>query len=398
MCAGWGVLTMKRHSSGVVFRSMTRRDFHRAVLYGSAASAACSTNVAEQDSPQTERFDGSASQSVVASQSIVRQLRQISAARRQQLFEMPAASDVLRLNQTIPEINDIELSNDTSTVAPKQELRVIAWNMERGRHWRQGVQLIREHDALRDPDIILLGEMDLGMARSANEHTAREMARALGMNYAYGVEFLELTKGEPQEREMYAGENSWGYHGNAILSRYQLSDLSLVRFPGIEKWFGHFQKRLGGRMALCATLQLGRPVRVISTHLETSSQDAETRSLQGKLLLQHLEPSGDGMPTLLGGDLNAPPNEPVIQLLRESGFLVDECNQLSTPTRQRIRDENLVLTEAHIDYICARGLDVISDSTSPRVVPAVYPPEQLTPSAALGDHAIVTAKVSLPWL
>ena len=104
------------------------------------------------------------------------------------------------------------------------------------------------------------------------------------------------------------------------------------------------------------------------------------------------------MPTLLGGDLNAPPDEPVIQLLRESGFLVDECNQLSTPTRQRIRDENLVLTEAHIDYICARGLDVVSDSTSPRVVPAVYPPEQLTPSAALGDHAIVTAKVSLPWL
>ena len=58
----------------------------------------------------------------------------------------------------------------------------------------------RRLPALRDPDLIFLGEMDLGMARSANKHTTREMAAALKMNYAYGVEFLEFTGGEAEER------------------------------------------------------------------------------------------------------------------------------------------------------------------------------------------------------
>ena len=136
--------------------------------------------------------------------------------------------------------------------------------MERGRHWEGGARLIRETEALRDPDILLLGEMDLGMARSGNAHTTRALATALGMNYAYGVEFLELTGGELEERKLYPGENEWGYHGNAILSRYPLRNVRMLRFPGIEKWYEgkganeseKVQKRLGGRMALFATVRL----------------------------------------------------------------------------------------------------------------------------------------------
>ena len=86
------------------------------------------------------------------------------------------------------------------------------------------------------------------------------------MNYAYGVEFLELTGGELEERKLYPGANEWGYHGNAILSRYPLRDVRMLRFPGIEKWYDgrraptkaeQVQKRLGGRMALFATVNAG---------------------------------------------------------------------------------------------------------------------------------------------
>jgi hypothetical protein len=37
----------------------------------------------------------------------------------------------------------------------------------------------------------------------------------------------------------------------------------------------------------------------------------------------------------------------------------------------------------------------VRDATSPKVVPAVYPPGASAPGSMLGDHAIVTAKVEL---
>jgi hypothetical protein len=38
---------------------------------------------------------------------------------------------------------------------------------------------------------------------------------------------------------------------------------------------------------------------------------------------------------------------------------------------------------------------VIKDATSPRVVPALYPPGATTAAAMLGDHAIVSATFEL---
>ena len=129
---------------------------------------------------------------------VVSELRQVSLERRAALERNIEMRSPAELNNSIPEIDDIELRNGASRATAKKTLRVIAWNTERGRHWRDGARLIKESAALRDPDVILLGEMDLGMARSSNQHTTREMAAALRMNYAYGVEFLEFTGGELQ--------------------------------------------------------------------------------------------------------------------------------------------------------------------------------------------------------
>ena len=56
----------------------------------------------------------------------------------------------------------------------------------------------------------------------------------------------------------------------------------------------------------------------------------------------------------------------------------------------------VAVLENHIDYVLVRGLEVVRDQTSPRVVPAAYPPRP--DGQMLGDHAIVTTKVALPWL
>jgi hypothetical protein len=53
------------------------------------------------------------------------------------------------------------------------------------------------------------------------------------------------------------------------------------------------------------------------------------------------------------------------------------------------------VAENHIDYLLVRGVRVVRDATSPKVVPAVYPPGATAPAAMLGDHAIVTVRVDL---
>ncbi|MEP7271973.1 MAG: endonuclease/exonuclease/phosphatase family protein [Acidobacteriota bacterium] len=342
----------------------------------------------------------------VRSSRAVKALRVISKERRRALDENVAKKTTTELNGLIPEISDIEVFNTAASERPRKALRIIAWNTERGRYWRDGVRLIQETPALRDPDIILLGEMDLGMARSSNQHTTREMAAALRMNFAYGVEFLEFTGGEPQERIDYPGENQMGYHGNAILSKYPLHNVRMLRFPGIEKWYAgkeygasqseQEQKRLGGRMALFATIKLGRDVTVVATHLESSARDSATRKTQMEMLLGDLKTYSRGGPVIMGGDLNGAPDEPMFASVKQAGFILSDTNEMSGGTLQRIADGKIVLGRSYIDYVLVRGVSVIRDATSPKVVMAAYPSD--AQGKILADHAIVTARIELPWI
>jgi endonuclease/exonuclease/phosphatase family metal-dependent hydrolase len=331
-------------------------------------------------------------------------MRRVSQQRRTALERNVEKLTPLQLNARIPEIDDLEVFNGAASGRPRKTMRLIAWNTERGRHWRQGARLIQETPALRDPDFVFLGEMDLGMARSANEHTTREMAAALRMNYVYGVEFLELTGGELQERELYPGPNEWGYHGNAILSRYPLRDVRMLRFPGIEKWYDgkahgaseseQVQKRLGGRMAIFATVRLERDVTVVSAHIESSPRDSATRLRQMGMILDELRAHARGAPVILGGDLNGIPSEPMFEGARAAGFRLEDSNDTAAGTVQRLVDGKIVVGEKYLDYLLIRGLHVVRDETSPRVIPAVYPAGDT--GTMLADHAIVTAKVELP--
>jgi endonuclease/exonuclease/phosphatase family metal-dependent hydrolase len=321
----------------------------------------------------------------------VRELRRVSQERRDRLAANPEKTAPAELNRLIPEIDDIEVLNTSSNAKPGKTLRVIAWNTERGRYWREGVQLINETPALRDPDLILLGEMDLGMARSGNVHTTREMAAALKMNYAYGVEFLEFTGGEPQEREQYPGANEWGYHGNAILSRFPLRDVKMLRFPGIAKWYGDYQKRLGGRMALLAKVP---GMTVVATHLESAREDSAARKAETDLLLEEVRRYAGRSPILLGGDLNAVPEEPMFDAVRKFGFEVEGSNDLAGGTMQHVVDGKFQMEKYHIDYVLVKDLRVVHDDTSPKIVPAAYPAGDT--GKLLADHAIVTAKIELP--
>lgn len=320
-------------------------------------------------------------------------LARISVARRAAVAANRDGLAIGELNASVPEIDLVEVDNSAGAGEERDTLRVIAWNMERGRHWQAGAELVRTDPRLGGADVVFLGEMDLGMARSGNVHTTREFAQALGMNYAYGVEFVELTGGEEEERELYPGENEAGYHGNAILSRYLLKDVRLLRLPGGGKWYRHYQQRLGGRMALLATARVGdSSIVLVSTHLESGTEkaDADLRVEQARVLAAAIRDYAGERPVLFGGDLNTLAKSPPLVELESVGLDFSSSNDYSKGTAQCVKEGRIVLRPFHIDYLAVRGMEVVG---APGVVLAALPAAES--GRLLGDHAVVVADVEL---
>jgi len=319
---------------------------------------------------------------------VVENLPVISGEQRKWLADNPEGLTPVELNDRAQEMNAVEVVNAHAAPAAEGPIRVVAWNMERGRHWQDGVKLLAQHDSLRDADVLLLSEMDIGMARSGNVNTTREVAKALGMNYAYAVEFLELSLGKLDDLTTVSSpENTVGYHGNAILCRYPLENVRAVRFPGIERWYRSDENRLGGRCAVFAEAVI-RGVRtlLVVTHLESALTASESRDREVGLILKEIEEHGGGLPVILGGDLNAMHKNQCIQMLRDAGFEVDAANDLKTSTSQAVKDGKVRLFGAHIDYIAPRGFS-IAPKLPPVVVMSTWPN---TPEGKeLSDHAVV---------
>ena len=151
-----------------------------------------------------------------------------------------------------PLFHTIEYVEVATPVLPQDNLRIASYNIERGlrldaiiRHW--------EKDRASRNDIILISEADKGMVRSGNRHIAQEFAAALGYSWAYAVEFLELTKGNRLERRV-PGSNLESYIGNAILSRYPLENLEVIRLPCFFDYSKRFMARIGSRIAIAGDL------------------------------------------------------------------------------------------------------------------------------------------------
>src|SRR5689334_21806593 len=67
----------------------------------------------------------------------------------------------------------------------RSSIRVVAWNIERGMCLDAVIHCLQTHPSLMSADVLLLSELDWGMARTENRFVAREIAQALQMNYAF---------------------------------------------------------------------------------------------------------------------------------------------------------------------------------------------------------------------
>lgn len=293
-------------------------------------------------------------------------------------IENPPAELQNRLNQllTTPFVNNS--ARGARPLKPSfpnsgRSIRVASWNIERGlefdavkaaflndQQFFRGLQrrgaasakidlaaVLREAAELKQADVIVLNEVDWGLKRTDYRNVAKELAAALGMNYAYGVEFVEVDPlatgtetfdGEAPEKRAELVRNIavdksrlLGLHGNAILSRFDLENVRIVRFvnqghdwyadekngfssleAGKRKGFSLvFQEKIarevrrGGRMMLLADIRdadiPGGAVTIVSTHLEAKTKPAN-RAKQLEELLSYLKTINN--PVVLAGDMN----------------------------------------------------------------------------------------------
>jgi endonuclease/exonuclease/phosphatase family metal-dependent hydrolase len=182
-------------------------------------------------------------------------------------------------------------------------IRATAWNVERGSLLDEIVHVLRGHPLLSRSDVLLLTELDYGMARSGNRHVAREIAERLGMAYAFAPCYVNLSKGSGLESGA-AGENGLALHGNAVLSRWPIARAWSVALPnGKDKMRGR-EKRLGSQRAVvCDVEHPSGCLRAVSLHLDAHSSQRH-RQTQMKVVLDFIESLEPRLPVLVGGDWN----------------------------------------------------------------------------------------------
>jgi len=183
---------------------------------------------------------------------------------------------------------------------PLQRMRVVNWNIERGRQLPAIVDFLESQNA----DLLILQEVDLNARRTRRLNVAEEIARRLQMNYVFGREFEELTQGS---------RTSPAYHGQATLSRYGLMNPRVIRFRlqssfWRPRWFlpriEPFQERIGGRIALVADISHGdQCLTVYNLHLE-SQGNSDLRHAQLEEVLLDAAKFAPQSPVLVAGDLN----------------------------------------------------------------------------------------------
>ena len=182
------------------------------------------------------------------------------------------------------------------------DIAALAWNLERGIRFDGIVDALKNNDQLNHKDILLLSELDHGMARSGNRFVAREIARALNLNYAFAPVYIPLQKGSGVESEM-EGENTASIHGLAMMSPWPMKNVHAVPLPnGKDKMWGK-EKRLGWLRALVADIEHpAGTFRAVTVHLDVHCS-REHRRKQMRIILDHLDTLSP-LPTLIGGDWN----------------------------------------------------------------------------------------------
>ena len=325
-------------------------------------------------------------------------LPRVTPEQRQAILSAPRTTEAHRdFMAEIPAMRMVETGGEPAETTAPQILTVAAWNLERCLFPEKSAALL----AAQKPDLLLLTELDCGMARTGQRHPTAEIASALGMHYAYGVEFFELGLGGETERPFCVDDhNEAGWHGNAVLSRAAPVSTTLIRLDDHGHWYidGPFswdrnQPRIGGRMAIATIVPtVAGNLCVASVHLE-SNADSEHRGGQMLRLIEAIDRFAPDMPVLIGGDLNTGNNpdqpdwrdESLFDIARANGFSWDNNAEGATTRRSYLTPHPT--RSMKLDWFASRGLSM--DGAA--IVPALDPNGE-----PLSDHELIVGHFAMP--
>lgn len=221
-------------------------------------------------------------------------------------------------------------------------MRVMTWNIDRG---KQLDTITSELE--RDPaSLYLMQEVDWNAVRSGNVDVAVELAKRLHLNFAYGIEFEELS----QERGGHA------FIGQATLSRLPIRKSRILRFREQSGfWKPHswmpssiplMQRRLGSRIALVTEFKWrDRLLVVYNAHLESRSL-GRIQAQQLDEILADLKQYPRDTDVIVGGDLNTKYSaSSILHKMEREGF--------HSVTGERIERTHVIAMA--LDWIFIRG-------------------------------------------
>ena len=213
-------------------------------------------------------------------------------------------------------------------LCPPGSIRVVDWNIDRGEQLPAIVDFLGSQNA----DLLILQEVDMNTRRARGVNVAEEIARALRLDYVFGLEFQKLAEGS---------HGSPAYTGQATLSKWPLYSQRLIRFKRQSgfwrpRWWVPnapiFQERLGGRIALAAEVRIaGSPLLVYNLHLE-SRADNQLRASQLQEVLADTVHVPRSTSMVIAGDMNFDTSQPSAATLIEDAGFFDVFGPHSLPT------------------------------------------------------------------
>ncbi|MEO5618525.1 MAG: endonuclease/exonuclease/phosphatase family protein [Candidatus Eisenbacteria bacterium] len=182
-------------------------------------------------------------------------------------------------------------------------VRAVHWNIEHGNWYEQVESALVSHPDLRDADLYLFNEIDLGMARAGNRDVTGDLARALARGGVWVPLFLESTIGRDDDARTSDGrKNEESLFGLAILSRWPIGRVRVVDLPSPEEVQFDLERMFGRNIALIAEVERpGAPFVAVAAHLEVHRTRAH-RAAQMRFIIEALR--DERRPVIFAGDWN----------------------------------------------------------------------------------------------
>jgi endonuclease/exonuclease/phosphatase family metal-dependent hydrolase len=178
-----------------------------------------------------------------------------------------------------------------ATLEPRNTFRVMTYNIHQGFNAGQvpSLDLLVDVISRESPDVLLLQEVVRGWMIDEQHDALGVLAERLGMPYVFGPNIGDL-------------------YGNAILSRFPMTDVKRVHFA-VQPSIRHQPRgAVGVRIA---------DVVIVTTHLDEIADSSSIRQEQVRTILREWD--GERV-AIIAGDMNAEPGALEMSLFSEAGF------------------------------------------------------------------------------